>query len=221
MNVNNKPSEISHLTVSILDAIEDAALVIDMNKKIIICNQSASRILGCDADAIAGQYIDSESEEHASDQTEIFKIMTSVINESLNSNSVTKKIHKISFIDRDNKNQSHSTTIQCICRPISKNQIMLGAVIVIKILTDMIDDGIRSKHYKSIAQGILESSNDSIISVDDRGRIIHINPAAEKMLGFQSSSVIGTHLSEILVDQPLPGLNQSMDLYGDMNTQKR
>jgi PAS domain S-box-containing protein len=217
MNVNNKPSEISHLTVSILDAIEDAALVIDMNKKIIICNQSASRILGCDADAIAGQYIDSESEEHTSDQTEIFKIITSVITESLNANTVTKKIHKISFMDRDNKNQSHSTTIQCVSRPISKNQIMLGAVIVIKILTDMIDDGVRSKHYKSIAQGILESSNDSIISVDDRGRIIHINPAAEKMLGFQPSSVIGTHLSEILVDQPLPDLHQGIAHYGDIN----
>lgn len=217
MNVNNKPSEISHLTVSILDAIEDAALVIDMNKKIIICNQSASRILGCDADAIAGQHIDSECEEHTSGQTEIFKIMTSVINESLSSNMVTKKIHKISFNDHDKKNLSHSTTIQCICRPISKNQIMLGAVIVIKILTDMIGDGVRSKHYKSIAQGILESSNDSIISVDDRGRIIHINPAAEKMLGFQPSSVIGTHLSEILVEHPLPDLNQNTALYGDTN----
>ena len=95
---------------------------------------------------------------------------------------------------------------------------MLGAVIVIKTLTDIMDVGTRSQYYNSIAQGILESSNDCIIMVDDTGHIIHINSAANKMLGFQPSSIIGTLLSEILVDQSLPDRSQTKALYGDTNT---
>ncbi len=214
MKVNYDRSEISHLTVSILDSIEDAVLVIDMNNKIMICNQASSQILGCDPDEITGKTIDN-LQKNTFDQAEIFEIITFQINESMKTNSETKKAHTLCFKNYHTKNQSYRMTIQCICRPICNNEIMLGAVVVIKILTDIMDDGTRSQCYNSIAQGILESSNDCIIMVDNTGHIIHINSAANKMLGFQPSNIIGTPLSEILVDQPLPDRSQNKALDGD------
>ena len=90
MKVNYDRFEISHLTVSILDSIEDAALVIDMNNKIIICNQASSQILGCNPDEIAGQTIDN-LQKNTFNQVEIFEIITFQLNESMKTNSETKK----------------------------------------------------------------------------------------------------------------------------------
>ena len=46
---------------------------------------------------------------------------------------------------------------------------------------------------------ILESAPDGIITMDDKGRIIAFNPAAEKMFGYRSDQVVGHMVSEKLI----------------------
>src|SRR3990172_11258848 len=51
---------------------------------------------------------------------------------------------------------------------------------------------------KARARAILESALDCIISMDQRGRIIEFNPAAEKTFGCSSAEVVGKPLAEVL-----------------------
>ncbi len=52
---------------------------------------------------------------------------------------------------------------------------------------------------EALAEGVLNASIDPIICLDDRGRIIAFNPAAERTLGFQASQTLGRNFVEILV----------------------
>ena len=46
---------------------------------------------------------------------------------------------------------------------------------------------------------ILEAALDCIITMDERGRIVEFNPAAEKVFGFHKSDVIGAELAETII----------------------
>ena len=48
--------------------------------------------------------------------------------------------------------------------------------------------------YKSI----LETANDGIITLDDKGRINSYNPAAEKLFGYRASEIIGRNISSLM-----------------------
>jgi PAS domain S-box-containing protein len=57
------------------------------------------------------------------------------------------------------------------------------------------------QHYNSMAEGIFYNSLDAIITVDENGCILKINPAAERLLGFKSSEVSGIILKKILPER--------------------
>lgn len=49
----------------------------------------------------------------------------------------------------------------------------------------------------------MESALDGVITMDDRGRIIAFNPAAEKIFGYKKDKVIGHRVSDTLIPSPL------------------
>ena len=48
---------------------------------------------------------------------------------------------------------------------------------------------------------MLQASLDAIIVIDETGKIIEFNPAAEKMFGFPSADVIGKDLLETIIPE--------------------
>jgi PAS domain S-box-containing protein len=50
---------------------------------------------------------------------------------------------------------------------------------------------------------ILESSLDCIITIDDRGRVLEFNPAAEETFGYRAEDAIGREMAELIVPQHL------------------
>ena len=51
--------------------------------------------------------------------------------------------------------------------------------------------------------GILESALDCIISIDDRGRVLEFNPAAERTFGYTADEVVGREMAELIVPPSL------------------
>lgn len=52
-------------------------------------------------------------------------------------------------------------------------------------------------------RALVESAIDGVITMDDKGRIITFNPAAEKIFGYRSAQVIGHQVSEKLIPKSL------------------
>jgi PAS domain S-box-containing protein/putative nucleotidyltransferase with HDIG domain len=56
---------------------------------------------------------------------------------------------------------------------------------------------------------LVESALDGVITMDDKGRIIAFNPAAEKIFGYRSDQVIGRLVSDTLIPIPMRKDHQS------------
>lgn len=71
--------------------------------------------------------------------------------------------------------------------------------------TEIMIELARSEARKS---SIMESSLDSIITIDHQGNIIEFNPAAEKAFGYSREKVIGRELAELLIPPSLRELHR-------------
>ncbi len=52
-------------------------------------------------------------------------------------------------------------------------------------------------------RAILEAAIDGVISIDERGRVTYLNPAAERIFGYRAGEVLGRELAETLVPPSL------------------
>ncbi len=59
-------------------------------------------------------------------------------------------------------------------------------------------------------RAILDTAADAMLGVDEQGRVVDINPAAERMFGFNPNEVRGSPLSELLPDMDADRLRQTM-----------
>ena len=50
---------------------------------------------------------------------------------------------------------------------------------------------------------LVESALDGVITMDDKGRIIAVNPAAEKIFGYRSDQVVGRPVSDMIIPKSL------------------
>jgi PAS domain S-box-containing protein len=57
-------------------------------------------------------------------------------------------------------------------------------------------------------RAILETALDGVVSIDERGRLTYINPAAERIFGYRADEVLGRELAETLVPPSLRGAHR-------------
>jgi PAS domain S-box-containing protein len=78
-----------------------------------------------------------------------------------------------------------------------------GAIVWDGIIVDVTElQEMKLELQRSLQQSstILDISPDGILTVDGRGWILGVNPAAENMLGFFEKGIVGRHLGEIFTD---------------------
>lgn len=56
----------------------------------------------------------------------------------------------------------------------------------------------RLEHALAQTEGILDGALDAIVTVDQRGRIVSFNPAAEKLFGFKADEILGHRVARLL-----------------------
>ncbi len=69
-------------------------------------------------------------------------------------------------------------------------------------------DEMRARHESQIREteavksSILETSLDSIVTINGSGRIIELNPTAQRVFGYARSEAIGRDMAELLIEEP-------------------
>jgi PAS domain S-box-containing protein len=55
---------------------------------------------------------------------------------------------------------------------------------------------------------MLETALDGVVAIDESGRIVEFNPAAERIFGYERAEVLGRVMVDVIVPEPLRGLHR-------------
>jgi PAS domain S-box-containing protein len=83
---------------------------------------------------------------------------------------------------------------------------LLGSMIDVSELRAAVD---RHREREAHHAAALNLALDGVVSIDDRGRIIDFNPAAERMFGYRCAEVLGQDLADLLIPPSLRPLHRA------------
>ena len=86
--------------------------------------------------------------------------------------------------------------------PLSRNDVLgLAVFVLVGILITWLTTSLRASEARTSA--ILESALDAIVTIDNRGRVVEFNPAAERIFGYRRAQALGEELATLIVPPSL------------------
>lgn len=197
-------SEESHKQNIIFNSIEEGMIGIDKSSHIIFMNKSASRMLDKEVDSAIGKHI--HELISLSGLPRIFETGRTEINKELELKNGLKIVtSRFPMIDE------HGETI--------------GAFAVFQDITEVVslaEEITDLKEIQTMLQAIIQSSDDAISVVDEKGNGLLVNPAYTRITGLQMEDVIGRpasadisegesmHLKALQTRKPVRGVNMKV-----------
>ncbi len=174
------------LLEDVLNGVHEGIGVVDANENIVFCNQVYARIFDETPRSIVGrnmgEFIDNETHSFILQQTgkrKKGKIPTYEI--PIVTAKGTSKYIRVSVSPRLDRNGSYK-----------------GAFGVITDITEqkLVEDTLRESETKF--KSIVEKANEAVITIDNSGKIIFWNPAAEKIFGYTIEEAVGQKIAMIV-----------------------
>ncbi|HHT7239061.1 TPA: sigma 54-interacting transcriptional regulator [Bacillus cereus] len=166
----------------ILNSTHDGMIVIDQEGQVRLFNKSAERIIGYKKEGAIGKYI-------------LEVIPTSKLLRIIR----TKKIEVNHELTLENEKKIITTRI-----PILKEDgEVQGAFAIFKDITEVVDlaeEVTDLKEIQTLLEAIINSSEEAISVVDEKGRGLVINPAYTKLTGLTEEDIIGKPATTDIVE---------------------
>lgn len=197
----NRLSKESHREKIIFNSIEEGMIGIDKTSRITFINKSAARMLEVTVDETIGRHI--HEFISLSELPRIYETGRIELNKEL-----------------ELKNGSKIVTSRFPM--IDDNGETIGAFAVFKDITEVVslaEEITDLKEIQTMLEAIIQSSDDAISVVDERGNGLLVNPAYTRITGLQMEDVIGQpasadisegesmHLKALQTRKPVRGVN--------------
>ncbi|RNF41086.1 sigma 54-interacting transcriptional regulator [Planococcus salinus] len=194
-------SEESHKQNIIFNSIEEGMVGIDQNSHVIFMNKSAARMLEVEIESSIGRHI--HELIALSELPRIYETGRTDLNKEL----VLKTGSKI---------------VTSRFPMIDENGEIIGAFAVFKDITEVVslaEEITDLKEVQTMLQAIIQSSDDAISVVDEKGNGLLVNPAYTRITGLQMDEVIGRpatadisegesmHVKALQTRKPVRGVN--------------
>jgi diguanylate cyclase (GGDEF)-like protein/PAS domain S-box-containing protein len=171
---------------AIVESSDDAIISKDLNGTVKSWNEGAEKVFGYNAKEMIGQpMIKVFPENKLHEETEIL--------------SRLKRGEKVDhFRTLRKKKDGMLIHVSATISPIYDDSgEVIGASKIAKDISAQVEVDRLTREFQSI----IESSNDAIISQTLDGRVLSWNPAAEQLLGYAASEIIGTPIFAIIPEQ--------------------
>lgn len=190
-------SEISGAQLKILESIVHGVMVTDLYGHIIYCNPATVKIFGYSKSESKGMSIRKLYDE---DDTMPFRVLLEKIKDDA---PFQLRWHGVR---KDNSRVWLDIRADLINK---ENGEPEGCVISLHVIEDFKRTEYKLEKNKAFAEAILETSVDSILSVNDSGEIIRMNDAVTKLFGYLKEELIGRSV-EMLIP---PSYSEYIDVY--------
>ncbi|RAN83745.1 sigma-54-dependent Fis family transcriptional regulator [Bacillus sp. SRB_331] len=166
----------------ILNSTHDGMIVIDQEGQVRLFNKSAERIIGYKKEEVIGKYI-------------LEVIPTSKLLRIIR----TKKIEVNHELTLENEKKIITTRIPIL----KEGGEVQGAFAIFKDITEVVDlaeEVTDLKEIQTLLEAIINSSEEAISVVDEKGRGLVINPAYTKLTGLTEEEIIGKPATTDIVE---------------------
>ncbi len=157
----------------ILNSTHDGMIVIDTDCNVILFNKSAEKMTGRSKEEVIGQHIHNVIKESK---------LPSVLS--------SRKIEVNQELRLENGKKIITTRIPMI----NESGLLMGAFAVFKDITEVVTlaaEITNLKEVQTMLEAVIQSSDDAISVVDEKGRGMIINPAYTRITGLREDEVIG------------------------------
>ncbi|MBT4769366.1 MAG: PAS domain S-box protein [Rhodospirillaceae bacterium] len=186
---------LSHQTKNILDSAGEGILGLDAEGLCTFCNPAVARITGFPIEELIGQPLHDTLHHSKADGTTYPKEECPTF-QAIQTGQACHISHD-TFWRKDGS----SFPVDYSCTPINENGEQIGAVVVMRDISESIATLEALSERESRLSSILESAVDCIIVINEKGTIESFNPAAENLFGYEAVEVIGQNV-KILMPQP-------------------
>ena len=186
---------LSHQTEKILDSAGEGILGLDREGLCTFCNPAVARITGFPVEELIGQSLQEVLHHSKADGTPYPQEECPTF-QAIQSGQSCHISHDIFW-----RKDGSSFPVDYSCTPIREKGEDIGAVVVMRDISESIATLEALGERESRLSAILESAVDCIIVIDEKGIIESFNPAAENLFGYKAIEVIGQNVS-ILMPQP-------------------
>lgn len=163
----------SYIRDLIFNSTHDGMIVIDKNATVMLFNDSAERMTGLKKESVLGRHI-----HNAIASSGLPRVLE------------TRKIEINQELVLENNIKIITTRIPMI----SHNGHLIGAFAVFKDISDVVqlaEEITNLKEVQTMLEAIIQSSDEAISVVDEKGRGLMINPAYTRLTGLSREEVIG------------------------------
>ena len=176
----------------ILNSVGEGIFGLDDEGKVTFVNNAAASMLGWKPDEMIGKSHHELVHHHKADGSPYPE-------ESCPISSAYKDglVHK----GRDEVFWTRDTTaipVEYISTPIVENGKLVGAVVVFRDISGLIEAEERRKQLQKQMELILNSAGEGIFGLDQHGRVTFVNQAALLMLGWRKEDLIGRSHHELI-----------------------
>jgi PAS domain S-box-containing protein len=180
-----------------LESIGDAVIATDARGHVVFLNSVAETLTGWRQLEAAGLPLDEVF--HIVDENTGRKVNNAVAKVLQEGKTVGLANHTI-LISRSGERRPIDDSAAPIRR---ENGEILGAVLVFRDIWERRAAEIALQQSESRKSAIVETALDCIITIDEQGRIVEFNPAAEQTFGYRRDEVLGQPMAELIVPPDL------------------
>jgi PAS domain S-box-containing protein len=188
----NRELEANSRLAAIVESSADAMIGITLDGVITSWNAGAEEMYGYAADEIIGLNI---SAIVPSDRADELAPMLDRVRQG----------ERVEHIDTTRVRKDGSTIdVSVAVSPVrDASGAMVGASTVARDITEakLAVDALRVSEARKTA--MLESALDAVISIDEDGRLVEFNPAAERVFGYSRTEIVGQSMADLLVPSGL------------------
>lgn len=192
-------NKVSKLSVA-FHSIGDGVIIVDKDRNILLFNPAAEELTGWTIQKARGTPLD-----------EVFRLIRYKTGETCE-NPAVKAIERgeSESLDRDTALISLDGSrrfISASCAPLFDDRnACYGAVLVFRDISKIrrAEDSVIESEAKY--RTLVESSQDLVYEVNAEGKVIYVNPACRKVLGFKQSELIGTSAFDLIHPDDLPNV---------------
>lgn len=184
------------LFLDIIERIPTGVFVLDRQGRPCYMNNMVANIVG---DKLSGQFsindFPAQCQVYREGSDELYASEDLPIVKALQGETVTA-------YDMEIRQGDHRVPIQVTATPIKDaNGVITHAVAAFSDISQLKRQQARIREEETLHRALLDSSIDAIITIDQAGTIVRINPAAENMFGYTQRELLGSNV-KILVPEP-------------------